>query len=124
MRDFAENVRKASLITYGALAAYLLPVLYALLGAYAYNLRDFSEHVKQHTYHPSSYVITARTVAAATAGAIISLFNSFGQGAALPPLAIAFLVGYGVEGFFAFLDTLLAAFTSSRSAEARPKVAD
>ena len=113
VRDFAQNVRTDTLAVYGALAAYFLPVLYALLGAYAYNLRDFSERVKRRTYHPSSYANSARTIAAMTAGAIISLFNNFGQAAALSPLAVAFLVGYGVEVFFAFLDTLLAAFKSN-----------
>lgn len=114
VRDFAQNVRTDTLAVYGALAAYFLPVLYALLGAYAYNLRDFSERVKRRTYHPSSYANSARTIAAMTAGAIISLFNNFGQVEALSPLAVAFLVGYGVEVFFAFLDTLLAAFQSGR----------
>jgi hypothetical protein len=118
VRDFAQNVRTDSLVVYGALAAYLLPVLYALLGATAYNLRDFSERVRRRSYHPSSSANTARTIAAITAGAIIGLFNNFSQGIALPPLAIAFLVGYGVEGFFAFLDTLLAAFSNGRRAEA------
>ena len=43
-------------------------------------------------------------------GAIISLFNNYTQGINLPPLAIAFLAGYAVEVFFAFLDTLVRAF--------------
>jgi hypothetical protein len=114
VRDFAQNVRTDTLAVYGALAAYFLPVLYALLGAYAYNLRDFSERVKRRTYHPSSYANSARTIVAMTAGAIISVFNNFGQAAALSPLALAFLVGYGVEVFFAFLDTLLGEFQSGR----------
>ncbi|MEO8715272.1 MAG: hypothetical protein ABI369_09690, partial [Acetobacteraceae bacterium] len=120
VREFAQNVRADSLALYGALAAYLLPVLYALLGAFAYNLRDFSERVKHHSYHPSSYANTARTIAAMTVGAIISLFNIFSQSAALQPLALAFLVGYGVEAFFAFLDTLLLAFSARNRGESPP----
>ncbi len=112
VREFAQNVRADSLAVYGALAAYLLPVLYALLGAFAFNLRDFSDRVRRHSYHPSSYANTARTIAAMTAGAIISLFNIFSGDTALQPLAVAFLVGYGVEAFFAFLDTLLFAFSA------------
>ena len=33
------------------------------------------------------------------------------QGASIPPLAIAFLVGYAVDVFFAFLEGLLQTFT-------------
>ncbi len=114
VRNFAKNVRSDTLAVYGALAAYVLPVLYALLGAYAFTLRDFSERVKLRTYHASSYANTARTIAAMTAGAIISLFSNVSQGLSLSPLAMAFLVGYGVEAFFAFLDTLLTAFSANR----------
>jgi hypothetical protein len=110
VRDFGQNVRTDTLVIYGAISAYLLPVLYALLGAFAFNLRDFSERVRLRTYHPSSYASMARTIAAMTVGAIISLFNVFGHDTALQPLAIAFLAGYGVEVFFAFLDALLTTF--------------
>jgi hypothetical protein len=114
VRNFAKNVRADTLTLYGALAAYLLPVFYALLGASAFTMRDFSERVKRRTLHRSSCGNTARTIAAMTAGAIISLFGSLGQGLSLSPLAMAFLVGYGVEGFFAFLDNLLATFNVNR----------
>lgn len=114
VRTFAKNVRANALAFYGALAAYCLPVLYALLGAFAFTLRDFSERVKRRTYLSTSYANTARTIAAMTAGAIIGLFSNMGQGLSLSPLALAFLVGYGVEAFFAFLDTLLNAFSAPR----------
>jgi hypothetical protein len=114
VRSFAKNVRADTLAIYGALAAYLLPMLYAVLGASAFAMRDFSDRVKRRTLHPSSWGNTARTIAAMTAGAIISLFGSLGQGLSLSPLALAFLVGYGVEAFFAFLDSLLATFNINR----------
>jgi hypothetical protein len=120
VREFAQNVRSDTLAVYGALTNYLLPVLYALLGAFAFNLRDFSERVKQRTYHPSSYANTARTIAAMTVGAIISLFNIFSRDAALQPLALAFLAGYGVEVFFAFLDTLLVTFSARSRTDSAP----
>ncbi|PPQ34062.1 hypothetical protein [Rhodopila globiformis] len=122
VRLFAQNVHADSLAIYGAISAYLLPVLYALLGACAYNLRDFSTRVKRRTYHPSSYANTARTIAAMTVGTIISLFNVFNNSAGLQPLAVAFLAGYGVEAFFAFLDALLTAF-SNRGRPAPPAAA-
>jgi hypothetical protein len=123
VRNFAKNVRADTLAVYGALAAYLLPVFYALLGASAFTMRDFSERVKRRTLHPSSCGNTARTIAAMTAGAIISLFGSLGQGLSLSPLALAFLVGYGVEAFFAFLDNLLTTFNVNRRGRPAPDAA-
>jgi hypothetical protein len=119
VRNFAQNVHADAVAVYGAMSAYLLPVLYALLGACAYNLRDFSARVKRRTYHASSYANTARTIAALTIGTIISLFNVFSRDSALQPFAVAFLAGYGVEVFFAFLDSLLAAFKARGQPEAR-----
>jgi hypothetical protein len=46
-------------------------------------------------------------------GTIVGLFSNFWQGISLQPLAIAFLVGYGVEVFFAFLDKLLQSLGAS-----------
>jgi len=40
-------------------------------------------------------------------GFVVGLFTNFTQGIALPPVAMAFLVGYGVEIFFPFLDAFL-----------------
>jgi hypothetical protein len=51
VRNFAKNVRADTLALYGALGAYLLPVFYALLGASAFTMRDFSERVKRRTLH-------------------------------------------------------------------------
>lgn len=50
----------------------------------------------------------ARWTTAAIAVAVIGLFtSSTANGDSLPPLALAFLVGYGVEAFFNFIDRLL-----------------
>jgi hypothetical protein len=118
VRAFALSVRDDSRAVYGALSGYLLPVLYALLGSFAYNLRDFSDRVKRQSFIVIPHGDMARNIAAVTAGAIISLFANFTQGSPLSPLAAAFLVGYGVEIFYAFLDTLLTTFAGRRQNEA------
>ncbi len=111
VRSFAQNVKADAVLAYGSLAAYVLPVLFALLGAFAFNLRDYTSRVKARTYHPS-YVNSARIIVAVICGAIISFFNGFTQGLNL--LAAAFLVGYGVEIFFTFLDSLLVSFGAKK----------
>jgi hypothetical protein len=103
----------------GALGAFLLPILYAWLGSYAYRLREFGETIRHKTYHPS-FADSARMITAVIAGAIVGLFNP-SQGISLSPLATAFLVGYGVELFFRFLDTLINFGAPARqSGPARP----
>jgi hypothetical protein len=116
IRDFANNVNANYIAFVGGFTSFALPILYALLGAYAFRLRLFGDTIRKQTYHPS-YADSARTITAVIAGAICGLFNP-AQGMSLSPLAVAFLVGYGVEIFFRVLDNLTSAFgagTSPRS---------
>ena len=119
IRTFATNVQGDYAAIIGALGAFLLPILYAWLGSYAYRLREFGETIRHKTYHPS-FANSARMITAVIAGAIVGLFNP-SQGISLSPLATAFLVGYGVELFFRFLDTLINFGAPTRqSGPARP----
>jgi hypothetical protein len=47
---------------------YLLPVIYAVPGAFAYRLRKFAAEIRSMTYHPSQ-ANSARVVTAAICGA-------------------------------------------------------
>jgi hypothetical protein len=111
VRTFASNVQSDYAAIIGAFASYALPIAYAMLGALAFQLRLFGDTIRKRSYHPS-FADSARTITAVIAGAIAGLFNP-AQGTALSPLAIAFLVGYGVELFFKFLDTILNSFGST-----------
>ena len=110
VRSFATNVTDNYSSIVGAVTSYALPILYALLGAYAFRLRQFADTIMKRTYHPS-FSDSARMITAVIAGAICGLFNP-AQGLALSPLAVAFLVGYGVELFFKLLDTMINAFST------------
>jgi putative flippase GtrA len=74
------------------------------------------------TFIPSD-ANSARFLIAGIGGAVVGLFNNFSitQGATVSPLAIAFLVGYAVDVFFAFLEGMLQSFT--RSANPTPAAA-
>ena len=124
VRYFAQSLLDDVSVFYGAVAACLLPVLYALLGTCAYLLRSFEEQMKARTFTPS-VANSARFLIAGIGGAVIGLFNNYTitQGASLPPLAIAFLVGYAVDVFFSFLEGLLQAFTKSKNGESVPAAA-
>jgi hypothetical protein len=115
-RLFAQDTLDLVSVYYGAIATCILPVLYALLGTCAYLLRTFEQQMAIRTFMPT-VANSARFLIAAIGGAVVGLFNNFNitQGATIPPLAIAFLVGYAVDVFFTFLESLIEAFTKNKS---------
>jgi hypothetical protein len=116
VRYFGQSLLDDMGFYYGAITICLLPALYALLGTCAYLLRTFELQMATRTFVPS-VGDSARFLIAAIGGSVVGLFNNFtiGQGASIPPLALAFLVGYAVDVFFAFLEGLLNAFTKKNS---------
>jgi hypothetical protein len=119
VRHYAQTVQEAALTTFGAATTCILPILYALLGACAWLLRSFEAQIKARTFTGTEKT-TARFMIALIGGLVIGLFGNLGGGhSTLPPLAIAFLVGYGADVFFYFLEGLLQTITRSR-AEATP----
>lgn len=121
VRYFAQSTLDDTSFFYGAMTSCLLPALYALLGTCAFLLRNFEQQMSTMTFTPSQ-ANSARFLIAGIGGAVVGLFNNFAitQGASVPPLALAFLVGYGVDVFFAFLDGLLQTFTRSAATATRP----
>jgi hypothetical protein len=116
VRYFAQTLLDDVALFYGGIATCILPVLYALLGTCAYLLRSFDDQTRTKTFIPA-VANSARFLIAGIGGAVVGLFNNFTitQGASIPPLAIAFLVGYAVDVFFSFLESLLQAFSKSKS---------
>lgn len=92
---------------------YLLPLLYGLLGAFAFVLRKLTEDTRQMVYTKESdlkYVL--RIHLGALAGLAVGLFfvpedTSIALPVSLSPLAVAFLTGYSVEFFFSALDRII-----------------
>jgi hypothetical protein len=117
VRYFAQNILTDVAVFYGAIGACILPVLYALLGTCAYLIRTFEDQMSSRTFIPSA-ANAARFLIAAIGGAVVGLFNnlSITDQASIPPLALAFLIGYAVDVFFAFLEGLLKTFTKSAAA--------
>jgi hypothetical protein len=104
VRYYAQSTEESATILTGAVATSILPVLYALLGACAYVLRRLESQLRSRTYIGEAH--SPRFLTAAIAGAVVGLFN-FGQGVSVSPLAIAFLVGYAVDVFFTFLESMI-----------------
>ncbi|SRR6266404_177052 len=87
--------------------AYLLPVAYAVLGAFLFTLRAWCrEHRQNKSYiWPDS---ASRLLVAGIAGIAIGAFSElFPKEVLFSTLALAFLVGYSTELFTARLDDLI-----------------
>ena len=124
LRHYGQTGRDLVSVFYGAISTCFLPVLYALLGVCARLLRQFEQQIRARTYVQSE-ANSAHFVVAAIGGGVVGLFNNFtlGQSASIPPLAIAFLVGYAVDVFFSFLENLLQTFAKRSETEVRSKAA-
>jgi hypothetical protein len=105
------------------LSQYFLPMLYGLLGSLTYILRTLSAEINDVTFTRGSAArYSLRWPLGMLAGVTIGLFfdpSHFAGLAAITPLGIAFLAGYGVELFFTGLDGLIRTFT--RGEPERPK---
>jgi hypothetical protein len=112
---YGRDLKERADLGYVVLTAYILPVLYAMLGAVAYGLRNLSDNVTARTIVPSSLIRSkVRFRLAILSGVVVGLFTDFSKGISLSPLAVAFLIGYSVEIFFSFLDAIVEAAKKMR----------
>jgi hypothetical protein len=120
-----EDALVNSKSTLAVLSQYLLPLLYGLIGSLAYILRTLSSEIQNVTFTRGSEIRYAlRWPLGMLGGVTVGLFFDpahFSGFAAITPLGLAFLAGYGVELLFTGLDRFVRAFTSEDAA--RPKVA-
>jgi len=101
------------------LQSYILPVLYGVLGASSFVLRNLSQQTGSSLSNEASRQHMLRISLGALAGIMVGWFsflipnesNSFFG--SVSPLAIAFIVGYNIEIFFAFMDLAIARFTGT-----------
>ena len=104
VRSYAKNILDVTSVWFGAVSTAILPILYAILGAFASVLRAFTQQMEKRTFN-YSYASPARFIIAAIGGSVIGLFNfTIGEGLTVSPLALAFLVGYSTDVFFSFLE--------------------
>jgi hypothetical protein len=107
IRAMAQNAEHTSDFLWSAIVAFVLPVLYAVLGTLAFILRDLCARTRNYTYHASHARCSnhARVIVAAIVGTVIGLFDKFMDSSiSASPLAIAFIAGYAVDPFFALID--------------------
>ncbi len=136
--QYRTELRSARLVLQ-AMAVYVLPLLYGLLGACAYVLRELAREVREMTFTPASALgyglrtslgllagIAVGLLIAPEAGINAGIAEVFSNPAPAPtaaeagglslkslsPLALAFVAGYSVELVFTAMDRIINAFTS------------
>jgi nucleoid-associated protein YgaU len=111
-----------------SLQTYFLPLLYGLLGACTYVLRQLSVEVHQLTYSRVSEIrYGLRLALGALGGMAISWFvkpdDATGL-ASLSPMALAFLTGYNVELLFAIMDKIINTALKSLQSEEEKAISE
>lgn len=113
-----------------AITAYILPILYGLIGACFYILRQLPKEIESLTFSMNSYIdYSLRMAQGPLAGILTTYLLTSGQEkltqsndlsanpsetlglnadlSTLSPLAVAFIAGYSVEFIFRFIDKML-----------------
>jgi hypothetical protein len=112
-----EDVQSITLVL-SAYASYVLPVLFGLVGTIASFLRDISNRITGSILSPRDETLAIiRLILGAIAGLAVGLFFTPSTTAAqisagagvltLSASGIAFLAGYGADGFFRLMDALI-----------------
>jgi hypothetical protein len=108
-----------------SLQVYVLPLLYGLLGAIIYTLRNLAFEIKNLTYtHHSETKYRLRITMGLLGGMAIGWFlkpDELSLSGSLSPMALSFLVGYNVEVFFALMDKFIDAISKFSPVKPEPK---
>jgi hypothetical protein len=112
-----ENIQSITLVL-SAYASYVLPVLFGLVGTIASFLRDISDRITRSILAPRDETLAIiRLMLGAIAGLAVGLFFTPGSVAqtvssgsgvlTLSASGIAFIAGYGADGFFRMIDAMI-----------------
>ncbi|MBP0590232.1 hypothetical protein J8I87_11010 [Paraburkholderia sp. LEh10] len=116
IRATANYARDNILTFVGMTTGFILPILYAWLGATAAILRKLRDDTAACLFHPEYSKVANRShvTTAVIVGISIGLFSDLVHGGKeLSPLAIAFVAGYASDRFFQFVDRLVQALFPS-----------
>jgi hypothetical protein len=120
INNLSTEVEQAAIHPLMIIGSYILPLLYGLLGAYAYVLRVLSEEIKHQTYSRESDIkYQLRVRLGALAGLVVGILTVTGEESfmvsisRLSPVALAFIAGYSIEFVFTLVDRLISNVTTS-----------
>ena len=122
IQDNVARLQSATVIL-DLIQKYILPLVYGLLGACVYILRDLSAKLKNCSFTKTSRInFHIRQYLGMLGGLAVGWFvtpePSSGPFVGLSPLALAFLAGYSIELLFRAMDALIGAFGGKKQAGA------
>lgn len=122
INDLAIRVRESAQHPLLIINSYILPLLYGLLGAYAYVLRVLSDEIKTITYSKDSDIkyilrINLGALAGLAVGLLFTPDAEHFVSLNLPPLTLAFVAGYSIEFVFTAVDKFIGGATRLRAKE-------
>jgi hypothetical protein len=107
----AVKAQEDASLAVGIVLSFILPLLFGVIGAIAYVIRSISNEISSTTFSKTSPIRhLMRVTLGALAGVVVGFFTNVSSHIALPPLALAFLAGYGVEPLFSMFDGFIAKF--------------
>jgi len=119
-RSFAQGLLDDASVSYGAITACLLPVLYALLDTCAYLLRTFEKQISARTFTPS-IVNSVRFLIAGIGGGVVEPRQLHHHVRNLHTVSSKRVLGrIRCQCLFLVLESLLQTFTRNKSQASSP----
>jgi hypothetical protein len=94
---------------YGTLANYALPIIFGMLGAVTFGLRELRQKTEPPTWgRRDGALAVLRISTAGLAGYLVTVFGDLTAGLQISLILVAFLLGYSLDIFFTLLDRMVA----------------
>lgn len=108
-RETSRQAQLAGTFVLVILQSYILPLLYGVLGSSSFILRTLSQQIKDVTFSEENRVqnpvrISLGALAGIMVGFLLPTDEATSFLGSVSPLALAFLVGYNIDFFFAIMD--------------------
>jgi hypothetical protein len=123
--SFIETFNRSGVIIdrfklyYGTLSNYILPIVFGMLGAVTFGLRELRQKTEPPTWgRRGGALAILRICIAGLAGYLITVTAGFTPDLQISPIFVAFLLGYSIDVFFTLLDRAVARFKAPSSGQA------
>ena len=109
--SFLETFNRSGIVIdrfklyYGTLSNYVLPIIFGMLGAVTFGLRELRQKTEPPTWSRRGGALAVlRICIAGLAGYLVTVTAGFAPEIQISPIFIAFLFGYSIDVFFTLLD--------------------
>jgi hypothetical protein len=110
---------------YGTLSNYLLPIIFGMLGAVTFGLRELRQKTEPPTWgRRGGALAVLRICIAGLAGFLVAVTGDLASEVQVSPIFIAFLLGYSIDVFFTLLDRLVSHLKTMSPVQGAPPWAD